>query len=114
MGGPTGIRDTLLLIAAGVVAFGGVAAVWLARRYGRSSPLPVPGLSRLSAPTHAVIGFTMVVIANQLAAPVFGWPGLLGPGGALLALGLVASAGSVWIDLAHADETDPPDRGDAP
>ncbi len=94
----TNLKDTALLIAAAFVAVGGVAAILLARRAGHGSPLPVPGLERLSAPTHAVLGVTLVLLGRIIAAPVFGWSGVRGPFGMLLALGLIAGFGSIILD----------------
>lgn len=90
--------DLLLLFGAGVALIGGIGALLLGRS-GRSAALPAPGVARLSAPTAAIIGLTLGLTAHQLAAPVFGWWGLRGPMGALLALGVVASVGSVWLDV---------------
>jgi len=89
--------DAALLFGAGVTALGGIGALALART-GRARILPMPGAAGLSAPTAAVIGVTLALVAHQLAAPVFGWWGLKGPMGALLALGVASSIGSVWLD----------------
>lgn len=94
------ILDTVLLIAAGVVAVGGVLALLLARKRF-AGVLPVPGIHVLSEPSRAVIGVACVVAAYHLAAPVFGWSGLRGPMGAIAALAAVAAAGSIWMDVAH-------------
>lgn len=106
----TNLKDTLLLILAAFVAVGGVAAILLARRAGRDSPLPIPGLHRLSPPTHAVLGVTLVILGSVIAAPVFGWTGFRGPFGALLALGVIASVGSIILDIIN--ERDTPEDAD--
>lgn len=90
--------DTLLLIAAGFVAVGGVTALLLARRPRARAILPAPGVERLSNPTRGVIGVALVLAAYHLAAPVFGWSGLRGPMGALAALAVIAVIGSIILD----------------
>lgn len=88
---------------AGAVALGGLLALLRARRPALGSFLPIPGLDRLTEPTLVVIATALLVAAHQLAAPVFGWPGLRGPMGAIAALALVAAVGSVTLDLRRSD-----------
>ncbi len=89
------------LVAAGAVAMGGLVALILARRKGDSSLRNMRGVRVLSEPTLAVIAVSCAIAAHQIAAPVFHWPGVRGPMGALAALALIAAAGSVYLDVKH-------------
>lgn len=80
---------------------GGVASLVLARSDKDSTMRNMRGVHVLSEPTLAVLGIGCMIGAHQLAAPVFHWPGVRGPMGALLAMALAAAVGSVYLDVVH-------------
>jgi uncharacterized membrane protein len=92
------------LVAAGAVVVAGVVSLFLARSNADSSIRKMRNMRRiyvLSEPTFAVIAVGCAIGAHQLAAPVFHWPGVRSPMGALAALALIAAAGSICLDVAH-------------
>lgn len=99
--------ETLLLIAAGTFAAGGVLSLLAARATNKSTLAPtLPGLKRLSEPTRAVLGMAFVIGAYHLAAPVLGWSGLRGPMGVILAVAVVSAIGSIWLDRRNPEALD--------